>query len=186
MDLFNVVIEDETDDKKLKAKIDQYNPRNWDLGETPVRSNCNGPYRRGTAMLRLLVLWKSACESCIDLLQTHFGSAPDAIKWGVGWVFSDTVGARHLGRDNTHYMLLNPCTDEGKMRYSLADKEDLVKIAFLAGHEIVHIIYGDHDEDFASAYTEMAQHIGFHLALIIHRMKAAKEMSLAQLKGQTV
>lgn len=186
LNLFNVVIEDETENQRIKSKIDQYNPRNWDLGEAPVRFNSNGAYRRGTAMLRLLVIWKAACESCIALLQSHYGIAPDILSWGVGWVFSDDVGARHLKRNDTHFILLNPCNGRGNMRYSLSQKKDLIDLAFLAGHEICHVCHTDHDEDFASAYTKIAQLIGNNLGVMLKSMKMAKEMSLAQLRIKEV
>lgn len=185
VDLFDVLLEDETEyNSKVRAKIDQYNPQRWDLSAEPVRSNVRGAYRKGTGMFRLLVLWKSACECCIDLLQNKM-NGPDEVSWGVGWIFADdtdTPMARHVTKGETSYLLLNPCDNDGKMKFSLSDREDLIKIIASAAHEVCHIVHREHDQYFANALTTMAELVMVNLSTILGKMKIAKEMSLKEIK----
>lgn len=189
MELFDVVIEDETDENsKVRAKIDTYDPRKWDLDENPTRSNSRGAYRKGSAMFRLLALWKAACEAAIEVVQNEM-DGPAEIAWGVGWVFadkSDEPAARWLLKGGVNYLLLNPCNDDGTMKFSLSQKRDLLKIVASAVHEVAHIIWREHDERFANGVTQLFEHVMYYLADVINRMKSSKEMSLKQLAGTLV
>lgn len=161
--LFDVIIEDNSENPDVRRVIDSYNPQNWDLrGE---RSIAHGkPYRSGLDKFKLLTMWKTACAAVIDILMEHLGL--DQVSWGVGWYFGDpdgpmnhTTGARHQVRNDVHFLLLNPVNIKGTMRYSLSKKTSWATLISDAIHEVTHIAKTDHDEDFANLQSDLTERV---------------------------
>ena len=174
LNLFDVILEDETTNPAIRRKIELYDPRNWDLGSTPVRGNVRGEYRRGVGYLKVLLVWKAACEAAIDVMFEHIPAAPDTIAWGVGWVFSDNAEASCKQRNDVHYLLLNPCNKEGTLNWSLSDPLSIAKLVYTAVHEVVHILVPTHDEDYANFLTDLSGPLFNMKTEVLKRLKDAK------------
>jgi hypothetical protein len=181
LNLFDVIIEDDTTNSAVRKVIDQYDPRNWDLDSSTVRSNVNGAYRRGMGRLKLMLTWKSACEKIISILQDIRPSASDEITWGVGWYFSDDGAAACKSMNGVEYLLLNPCDSTGKMKFKLSNKADLCKLIAYAAHEIAHICCTDHDEYYAGLLTDLMNAVLHNKQDILNHMKIVKESAIGQL-----
>jgi hypothetical protein len=175
LNLFDVIIEDDTDNPAVRKVIEQYDPNNWDLDKDSVRSNINGEYRRGIRRLKLLLVWKAACDKVIEILQDTHYDAPSDISWCVGWLFSDTgIGANKID-GGISYLLLNPCDKDGRMRFSLSDKADLCKIISTAVHEVTHILHEYHDESFANLQSQLVDVVLNRKQEILNHMESVKE-----------
>lgn len=188
IDLFDVKIDDDTDNPKIKKVIESYDPRSWDLLGENYRYDRNGEkqyFRAGADKYKLLLMWKVAVERVMETLLNHFPQAADGYNWGIGWVFSDYESgegyktlARHSTEDGVHYIMVNPVDDDGKMRYSLSSKEDMLRLVTYATHEVVHLVCSMHDEDFASLYTELNAQVAPLHQSIVNAMKDAKGKAL--------
>lgn len=180
-DLFNVMVEDETSNPKVRRVIESFYPQSWDLkGEFGTRYDQRygefRPFKAGNDKYKLLLLWKSACEYAIRLLQDNLQIGREEISWGVGWVFSDTSQAVFkTDGEETNWLLLNPCDVNGKMRFSISDKRDLIKIISLACHECCHIVISDHDERFANLLNDLMEEAMANLSDILKNMKESKQ-----------
>lgn len=202
-ELFNVVLHDDTTNPKVRKVIDSYNPMNWDLlGLVGMRFDKRygdfKSFRAGVEKYKLLVIWKAACEFCIDLMQNTLHRGPEEIGWGVGWIFSDIAEAERNSDSlayhevgvagiykptNVNWLLLNPCDVNGTMRLSIAAKRDLIEILSLAAHEVCHIVYDDHDEHFANLLNDLLEECMANLSEAINAMKGAKDEAMARLEG---
>jgi hypothetical protein len=185
--IFNVMVEDDTHSEKVRRVIDSYYPHNWDLlGEIGWRWNKSRTekqfFRAGVDKYKLLVVWKAACEKMIDLLQNKLDRGPDRLEWGVGWYFSDTGGACHKQDAGIHWLLLNPCMEDGTMRFGLSSKRDMVKLISWAAHEVTHIVCSDHDERFANTLNDLMEEAMFALSEVLNHMKECKESAIGQLE----
>lgn len=184
IDLFDVKIDDDTTNPKIKRIIESYDPRNWDLAGNGyrVRNGERQYFRAGVDKYKLLLLWKVACEKVMETLLNHFPQAAEGYNWGVGWVFSDYESgegyktmARHATDGGVHYLLVNPVNDDGTMAYSIGSKDDLVKLLGYAKHEVTHLVCSLHDEDFAGLMTELMIKVDQQQGNILKAMKEAKE-----------
>lgn len=110
--------------------------------------------RGGSRRRMLLLAWKQAVSFALDLLVS---SHPEigAVQWTVGWLFDPGVGATHRALRNGHVFALNPVTEDGRSRYQLSRKSDRRRLLVLAAHEVVHVSCENHDEAFASVFTEL-------------------------------
>lgn len=196
IELFNVIIEDETTNQDVRNVINSYMPSNWDLcakigtrydkryGE--VRS-----FRAGVEKYKILILWKAACESCIRLLQDELQIGGDTLSWGVGWCFTDpkpgdNADAMYKYADGVNWLMLNPVKPNGNMRLSVSKKRDMIKIISCAAHEVCHIIVNEHDERFANLLNNLLEECMFYQSDILNFMKASKEAAVARLDRLSV
>jgi Histidine kinase-, DNA gyrase B-, and HSP90-like ATPase len=171
MDQFSIYLDDDTDNPAIRKVIDYYNPQKWKYEVVPSYSQ---NYNKNSSRKKLLLCWKVCCEKVIEILQNMM-DGPDTINWAIGWTFSDNAKAKCASMDGAYYLLLNPCSSDGKMAYSITDKEDLYKIISLAIHEVCHIVCNYHDEDFAGNLTELFGHVLSYRNDIINAMKDAKD-----------
>jgi hypothetical protein len=142
-------IDDDTENEKIRKVIDQYNPENW-----IVTSNGAITYNKGVKMYKLLMLWKVACQYAIDSLMKKHESIAQVI-WGIGWTFSDTAEAKHMSVEGGSALLLNPVDKNGKLRYGINNQRDQKRLMALAKHEVAHILYSWHNEEYASLLTDI-------------------------------
>ncbi len=68
------------------------------------------------------------------------------------------------------------------MRFSLSDKADLCKIISTAVHEVTHILFNYHDEEYANCQTDLVDVVLDRKQEILNHMKAVKEAALSQLE----
>jgi hypothetical protein len=179
MELFSIVLHDDTSNAKVRKVIDSYNPKNWDLlGQSGSRYDKRygerRAFRAGVDKYKLLVLWKAACEFAIRMMQDNLQRGGDNIAWGVGWIFSNNALAEIKPGDGVDWLLINPCDIDGKMRLSLSDKRDMVRLLSSAAHEVAHIVYGDHDEQFANLLNDLMEEIMANLSEALNFLKSEK------------
>lgn len=149
MDMLSVFINDEFSDRHiLRRKINEYDPMNWEIACAHGSS-----YRKGGNRRKLLLVWEVACEEAIRCLIDIMDY--EELSWLIGWEFSDSAEASHMGLSEGHAFCLNPIDSEGKMRYRLGSRKDQKKLTALAKHEVAHVVYSFHDESYANLLTEI-------------------------------
>lgn len=185
LNLFDIIIEDDSSNMQVRKVIDHYNPYNWDLGDNVTYAPA-GSYRKGIGRLKLMLCWKAACERVIEILQTVSKSVPDEIRWGVGWYFSDDYNAACKTVGNVNYLILNPCDEFGKMKYNISNHDHMCKLIGLAIHEISHIMHSDHDECFAGLMTEITNAVLASKQEILNYMKEVKNNATLALSNALV
>lgn len=191
-DLFSTIVVDKTTNPKVRKVIESYYPNNWDLlGQVGFRRDRRfggeaRSFRAGVEKYKLLIMWKAACEFCIRLLQDELQVGGDVIPWGVGWYFTDPTPdnkalAAFRYNNGINWLMLNPTTPHGTMRISLSNKRDMIRLISDAAHEVCHIIYGDHDEQFANLLNNLLEECMAHLNDIINFIKQSKDEANARL-----
>ena len=170
--LSNVVVRDETCgfDTEIRNVIDHYNPRNWYI----TRENGKTKFQ-GVNRLKLLLAWEAACAEALKafaISQSENSFHALSLDWTVGWIFSTEINACYLrsevDRSTTHAFLLNPLSrskseikncsradNPGSMKYSITNKQDWRALASRAAHEVTHVLYSQHDEQYARLLTEI-------------------------------
>lgn len=141
--------------KAVRSVISAYNPMNWKVGYRKSQAtdkNPTGLYFEGLQRAKLLLIWKTMCYHIVQEALELFDM--EKLSWGVGWNF-DADEAKHHPYDDTDYLLLNPVNRNGKMRYELRNQDDLDKMFALAVHEVAHVKFRRHDEEYASAITDL-------------------------------
>lgn len=106
---------------------------------------------------KLLKTWSILCQEVVGLLANLI---QEEITYGIGWIFCDENEDRKDAscyKHNRFYLLLNPLDKEGKMRYSINRKSDLIEMLTLAIHEVSHIRVQSHNQDFAYTMTELTK-----------------------------
>lgn len=181
-DLFDIAVEDESNNPQVRKVIESYYPHNWDLegnknSRWDDRSMSYKPFRAGFDKYKLLVMWKTACEEVLSLLQNELQFGSQEISWSVGWLFSDDAYAMHRREFNVEILFLNPVKTSGTMRFSLTKKRDLIKLISNACHEVAHIVYDDHDEQFANLMNDLLEEAMANQTKILNAMKTAKEQA---------
>lgn len=138
---------DETELPAMRRVIDQYDPNNW-----VTIYNRGKPTNRGSTIYKVLMMWKIACDMAVEALLT---TKPDmsSLVWGIGWVFNENVGAKHVRTSGGSLFLLNPVCEEGNLRFFVTDQASQKRMMAYAKHEVAHHIELMHNETFASAMT---------------------------------
>ncbi len=168
-DYYNMYILDETENTEyyslMRSKIDRYNPKMW-LDEKSFGGNRS----------KLIRMWYAACEFCAELY-TELNKNCEPFKMGIGWVFSDSKEAvcasRKIKNDVVHFLCLRPVDMDGKVVYSISDKNDWHKLAFLALHEVCHIGEEYHNERFAGMMTNLSYILSSRMKEVFERMERA-------------
>lgn len=151
----SLVIHVDTEDTKLKRIAETFNPENWVEG--------------GGKKKKLLNLWTIACQSVLDIWgETN----EERISWITGFNFSEEQ-ALHQTQDEVHCLLFKPVNKNFKMAYSVTDRDSWVELITLAAHEVCHINFSSHDEEYAAAFTSLMANILKKLPKIINAMKYA-------------
>jgi hypothetical protein len=139
--------------KAVRSVISAYNPLNWKVGYRKSQAtdkNPTGLFFEGLQRAKLLLIWKTMCYHVVQEALEYFDM--DKVSWGVGWNF-DSDAAKHHTYEGVDYLLLNPVTRSGKMKYELRSQDDLDTLFMLAVHEVCHVKHKRHDEDFSTALT---------------------------------
>ena len=163
--MHDVILIDDTDNQKVRAIFDSYDPLNWKKGHAKGR-----PFNIGGSKYKILTAWRIAIQECLMLLQNEFEC--NDVVWGVGWYFSDDALACLRMSDGTPYFAINPVFNNGKMRYRLHADSYAAMIA-TAAHEVVHLMEKRHDERFASLYTKLMERVVGETKGILRKMKEA-------------
>lgn len=144
------IIYADTDNDKIKKVISKFEPQNLD-----------------GKRLKLLKIWEIACQ---EVLKIRSKDRDEEIRWMSGFNFSSELAL--LKTDNSvHYILFRPVDDNGLLAYSINDKDSLLKLLVYAIHEICHISYTYHDEDFAAHLTDLTYKVSGNLSEILNAMK---------------
>lgn len=147
---FDVFLIDDTDvdDTAIRAAIDDYNPKNWGRGLNKTNLNSNV----GSHKQKLLFIWYIICRSIAEDFCKKYEL--EYLNFTVGWTFGSAL-AQHRYEDGVHIFLLNPLDKDGNSVFSIRDKNDLRRLIAYARHEIAHIEYSWHNEEFAGLMTEL-------------------------------
>lgn len=184
-EMFDTIVVDDTNNSRVRKVIETYYPQNWDLVGTGWRWNKTRTekqyFRAGVEKYKLLVMWKAACEFAIRLLQDELQRGPEEIGWGVGWCFSDEALAKHRQDGDMHWLLVNPCQTDGKMRLGLSDKVSLSHMVAEACHEVAHIVYSDHDENFANLLNDLQDKAWLYKTEMMKHIQACKDAAIQEL-----
>ncbi len=156
-----LIIVTKTNDAKIKRASRSFKPDN--LEDTSRKK-------------KLLNQWIIACEYALESY-CHI-TANEEISWRPGLIFDKEIEACHQKQnDDSHALMLNPifCSGEnlGKIKFSLNNFGDHVKLLTLAAHEVAHCSRSFHDETYANLFTEIVAD------LMQNVNKASKEMKLA-------
>lgn len=186
IDLFTTIILDETDPEErydaMRKVRDAYNPMNWKTAfVNDARTGEKRPYNIGGNRKKLLVMWKVACECCLEIMQG--AGLVDELIWSVGWLFCDDRGACCHTDGGTKYFCLRPVGMDGKMSYSLTETEDLHSLVWLALHETLHIVNGYHDEYYANNLTNLSSKVSVGMRDILRRMTLAAQIHSSRKVG---
>ncbi len=119
---------------------------------------------------KLLQLWTIACSKVLEVL----AEKGTEVNYLTGFNFS-SAEASCSEEKSIHCLLVNPLTDEGKMKYSINARKSWVKLITLAIHEVCHINHNYHDEDFAGALTDLTSEVFSRYGEIIGAMKLVKK-----------
>lgn len=133
---FSAIV-NESNSLKVKALSEKFNPVELQPNETRYK---------------LLKVWWLICQYVAQEYATHKGYNQN---YAIGWIFSDECEAQCRNMANVDYLLLNPIDNEGKIKYSINDKEDLAKLIVIAIHEVCHLSGAGHNETFAFDMTHL-------------------------------
>lgn len=138
-----MVIIDSACDPEITKAIGFYDPRKWTKGANSRRK-------------KVLEQWLIAVEAALDVFCNKWDC--NGLKYRIGWYFHDSSLACHqIHNDDSHAILLNPiCTNgdsKGKMRYGLRSNASHIELIAFACHEVAHVAYSAHNEEFASMFT---------------------------------
>lgn len=84
---------------------------------------------------------------------------------------------RKVDNENVYFFCLCPVDMDGRMKYSVCDKEDMHKLAFIALHEVCHVIDEFHNEDFANNLTYMSSILSSRMSECVGRMKNGLQLA---------
>lgn len=154
--IHNLIIVNESMDPKIRRQATLFEPTNWAEG--------------GGRRYKILRLWSIAVEAALqewmEIMDTN------SINYGIGFIFSNEVSAANkCGANGSHNLLLNPVDNDGKIRFSVTDRDSWIELITLACHEVAHCSYIYHDEDFASLMTNLVSKVFTKLPEIVRQMK---------------
>lgn len=131
--------------------------------------------QEGTTRFKLLAIWFKICEIAMQKFVNQFGEF-DGLSWGVGFILTEPeTKAVHLTDNGVHYFLLNPVDLDGKIAYSVNDKENIGTLVAIAAHEISHVASSRHDEIFASVMTTIADKMFGEAKQVFAAVKKVKD-----------
>jgi hypothetical protein len=131
---------------------------------------------RGIKANEVLETWNIMCRHVMDAMAESYPDiAKNGVQFGTGWVFAKEqdawvnnqyqkmrLEAKHIKKENTHLLLLNPILPDGSLAYDVNKDDDdgvppygLSTLLATAIHEGAHILGDRHDEDFAGVYTKL-------------------------------
>jgi Histidine kinase-, DNA gyrase B-, and HSP90-like ATPase len=161
----SAVVVCESENANVRKVVWRYDPKMWKE---------NG----GGNRLKLLRQWTIACTFAIEeWLET---SSKDSVSWRPGFLFSDDYHAmKMIDETGTSCLLLNPVDGKGKFDFELRNKKDFARLISLACHEVTHLSYHYHDEEYASFFTTL-------VGKVMGRMNEVCRTLLESLKKSSV
>lgn len=163
--LANVVVHTKTADRDLIRLSEQ-----WDIKEWKFRIKGDTvDWGEHKEKISLLFVWEEACRIAMEEL-LEFRHID--INWSPGFALIDRVKASHHFKNGVHILLLNPYNDLKAMKYDLRSEASLMEILACAKHEVSHIVYPDHNEQFAITLSNIDSTLHQGDALI--RMKQVR------------
>ncbi|MBK1669109.1 hypothetical protein CKO28_13805 [Rhodovibrio sodomensis] len=139
---------DHAETAALRRAIPRWDPRRWDHERLILEGG-----GRGERALGLLRAWQAALEAAVEayLLERE---APD-LEWTIGFCFQEETRATHHLLDHGHAFLVNPVDDNGKAAWPLSDRLTLRWLVATAAHEVAHVQFSLHNEDYAGLLTRL-------------------------------
>lgn len=139
----------ETENETLVRLAEKFDPRNWRFeiigGMVKWIGGCENHVKQ-------YFMWKIACEHAVRaLLKTGYY---DDLSWAAGFYFGPDQ-AKCKTMEGGYGLLINPATDDGKLRFSIREKMHLKIMMAKAKHEVAHIHEFRHDETYAWMLTEI-------------------------------
>lgn len=157
--LESMIIYADTNNENIKKVIKFYDP-----------TQNNGSI--GVDRHKFLKQWKSICDIVVEELSNLTNSD---YMWAVGFCFDDDAVAMHQKTEGISYIMINPVTNDGKMKYSINSKKDFAKMTVSAIHEFCHAAgYQLHNQDFVICYDNLLERVIPRLRDIFHAAAAAK------------
>jgi hypothetical protein len=152
----NMMISLDSDNAKIIRAAKSFQQENWVEG--------------GGKKKKLLAIWTAACSAALDAYTELHSDA--TVCWLPGFLFSDETRAQCDSENGTHSLLVNPVDSDGKFAFKISKLEDRVRLISMAIHEVAHIKYSYHDEDFAGECTELTSKVFAKLPSILRAMRA--------------
>lgn len=157
--LESMVIYADTNNENVKKVIKFYDPTQNDG-------------KIGSDRHKFLRQWKNICEIVAGELSNMYNQE---YMWAIGVCFDDEAVAMHMKTEGISYIMINPVTNEGKMKYSLNSKSDITKLTISAIHEFVHAAGNQlHNQDFVICYDGLLERVMPRLKDIFHAAADAK------------
>lgn len=161
----NVVVHTKTADKDL-IRLSKL----WDIKDWKFRIKGDSvDWGEHKEKISLLFVWEEACRIAIEELLEFRGFG---FNWTPGFLLSERVKASHTVKANIHFLMLNPYNDHKAFKYDLRSELDLMEILACAKHEVSHIAYQDHNEQFAITLSNIDSIL--HQGDAIIRMKQVR------------
>ena len=120
-----------TNNESIKKVIKFYDPSICELGKD---------------RLKLLKVWTEAVDFAASIASKMYNQQ---IAWAPGFCFDENVLALHLASDGIHGILFNPVDNDGKIKYSINNKNDWMEFLVSASHEVAHVFESYHNENFS-------------------------------------
>ncbi len=153
----SIVLHCDSADQRLRKSMWLFNPTSGD-----------GSYFGGTKR-KLTKIWAVALEFAIRRLLEI--TKKDSVQWRPGFVFSFDCDAKNIKHpDGVFSLLFNPVSESGKIKYKTRSRNDRVKMLVRAAHEVAHIRFSWHDEEFANLKDELFEYLMINEKLIFRTM----------------
>lgn len=152
-------------EKKLQA-APWWDSSTWNIKITKNRVDWMG----NLPQYRVLMAWRSAIEFSLQTLVDNFYSSPESIRWNAGFCIYDFGTQAEMSQDlygDCYSFLIDPINDDGKPKFVATEREDLIKILAIAKHEVAHVLYSQHDENYTTVLTTLDSHLDDEKALKI-------------------
>ena len=163
----DIYITDETNNPKVRKSIMQYIPEKWQISYKP---STGGLTVKGGTIIKLLLVWKVCVNYALEILCEHIQDYNH--RYSLGFMFNDEDTLATSRRiDGVNILSLAPVDTDGKLKFSITDRSDLMILMGIAQHEVNHIVHSWHNE----AFSTTREQIGFKFdqAECFRRIKTA-------------
>lgn len=109
------------------------------------------PGELGGVREKILIKWDQACGFFLQLVQEM---TTDEIRYLPGFIISPSIKGSCGKEEGGYSILINPFTDQGKLRLSCKDTHTFFS---LAAHECAHVLEPFHNESYASVLTTLTE-----------------------------
>lgn len=143
-----------TSDPDLKRLAKSWDPNEWKFKVIGDSINF-GPH---SDKLSLLNVWKEAIFCCLEALVEYIPSSE--VAWAPGFLItSNLTEACHEDADGLHRLFLNPYNEHKAVRFNLTSEESLREILATAKHEVAHVMFQNHGENYSIVHTNLDKRI---------------------------